>query len=179
MNILIFSDLPTSGFDFPEVQPDLILLLGDISLRNLYRIEKKYLCKKIGILGNHDKSEYYKEVNISNAHKCILNVDGLVIAGFQGSPIYNDKPFGQHSNEEVAEFLATINQPIDIFIAHSNPVYSDTDQDSHRGFAAFNEFIQQHQPKYFLHGHLHEPFEMKVGNTHIHSIYPYGFIQYK
>lgn len=174
MRVLAFSDLP-SGFTFPDVDPDLVLLLGDISYRNVLRIDHQYKCKKIGVLGNHDKAAYFDDTSIINIHRDMQTIDGITFAGFQGSPKYNDKPFGQHLEIEAEAFVSTIyDKPIDIFLAHSNPKYDHISEkdDSHRGFA-WNDFQDL---KYLFHGHLHDPFVIKKGITEIHSVYPYSLI---
>lgn len=174
MQILIFADIPTTDFDFPNIQPDLILLLGDISYRQILRIDRKYHCSKIGVFGNHDKPYFFDDTAIQNAHARILTMNGLTISGFQGSPKYNNKPFGQHTDEEVKAFTRTLhNQSIDIFISHSNPMYKDTqDDDTHKGFKAFNELLQKGSVRYFFHGHLHDPSHISVGEKQIYSVYP-------
>lgn len=173
MRILAFADIP-SGFELPDVQADMVFLLGDIFYRNVLRIDRKYKCPKVGVLGNHDKAYYFEDTEIINAHRTIVEVNGLKIAGFQGSPKYNDKPFGQHLEIEAEVFVASMyRHKVDFFLAHSNPVYPHTDQDSHRGFAAFNDLIHYETTKHFLHGHLHDPFELVENNTKIYSVYPY------
>ena len=178
MKVLIFSDVPSSGFELPELEPDLVILLGDIFYRNVLRIDRKYQCSKVGVLGNHDKAYYFDDTNIVNVHKQLISLNGLKIAGFQGSPIYNDKPFGQHTDVEAESFIKSIDEEtIDLFLAHSNPVYNDTVNDNaHRGFKAFNRLIQNNKVSYFLHGHLHDPFQIKERDTSIISIYPFQVI---
>lgn len=175
MKVLVFSDLP-SGFNLPDSEPDLVLLLGDIFYRNVLKIDHKYKCLKVGVLGNHDKAHYFEDTSIINIHRDIQTIEGITFAGFQGSPKYNDKPFGQHLEIEAEAYVASIyRKPIDIFLAHSNPAYENlpSNDDTHRGFKAFNDLFHYQTAKNFFHGHLHEPFQMKQGNTNIYSVYPY------
>jgi uncharacterized protein len=175
MKVVAFADIPT-GFNFPDIQPDLVLLLGDISYRNVLLIDHKYQCLKVGVLGNHDKAHFFDDTSVINIHGKIQTINGITFSGFQGCPRYNNKPFGQHLEIEAEAFVATIyDKPIDFFLAHSNPVYKEvsTNDESHRGFEAFNDLIQNQQVKHFFHGHLHEPFCFKIGKTTVHSVYPY------
>jgi uncharacterized protein len=174
MRILAFADVPNGGFVLPDEQPDLVLLLGDIFYRNVLRIDRKYQCPKVGVLGNHDKAHFFDDTDVINVHRKIVKVNGLTIAGFEGSPKYNNKPFGQHLEIEAEQFVANIyRKKIDIFLAHSNPVYPHTDQDSHRGFQAFNDLFDYGTVRYFFHGHIHEPFETTINQTRVFSVYPY------
>ncbi len=107
-----------------------------------------------------------------NVHRDVVEVSGLAIAGFEESPKYNSQPFGQHLEAEA--FVASIyRKKIDVFLAHSNPPYPHTNQDSHRGFQAFNGLFEYETVRHFFHGHIHEPLEMKKNQPAIHSVYPY------
>lgn len=178
MKILAFADVPNGGFDFPDVEPDLVFLLGDIYYRNVLRIDRKYHCPKIGVFGNHDKPHFFDDTEVMNVHRKVVEVKGFTITGFEGSPKYSNKPFGQHLEVEAEAFVASMYQhQVDFFLAHSNPVYSHTDQDAHRGFAAFNDLMEYGNVRYFFHGHLHEPFELVENQTKIYSVYPYVLIE--
>lgn len=177
MKVLAFADIP-SRFVLPDEQPDIVLLLGDIFYRNVLRIDHKYSCPKVGILGNHDKSHYFDDTDIINAHRTIVEVEGLRIAGFEGCPRYNSKPFGQHSEMEAKQFVSAIrNEQLDMFLAHSNPVYNETEQDAHRGFSSFNDLFENKLVNHFFHGHLHDPFELLENQTQVYSVYPYKVVQ--
>lgn len=178
MKVLAFADVPNGGFEFPDVNPDLVFLLGDIYYRNVLRIDRKYKCPKVGVFGNHDKAHFFDDTEVVNVHRKIVEVEGLTIAGFEGSPKYSNKPFGQHLEVEAESFVASMyKHRVDFFLAHSNPVYPHTDQDSHRGFAAFNDLIEYGTARYFLHGHLHEPFELVENKTKVYSVYPYLLLE--
>ena len=45
---------------------------------------------------------------------------------------------------------------VDIVISHAPPEgLGDAEDNAHRGFAAFREFIDEYHPKYWIHGHVH------------------------
>ncbi|WP_034302601.1 metallophosphoesterase family protein [Bacillus cihuensis] len=174
MRILAFADTRTS-LQLPDENPDLVLLLGDIPSIMVSRIDRKYNCKKFGVLGNHCHPEVFAGTNVQDIHNIIVTHCGLTLAGFEGSPKYKDRPFGHHSEEEAELFIATVgNKHIDILITHSNPAYGDMELDyAHRGYQAFSQLILKEQISHFFHGHLHDPFNKKIGKTTIHSVYPY------
>lgn len=52
MRILSFADTRTT-IELPNLEPDIVFLLGDIPSRVVSKIDKKYKCPKLGVLGNH------------------------------------------------------------------------------------------------------------------------------
>ncbi|OIK10929.1 hypothetical protein BIV60_19345 [Bacillus sp. MUM 116] len=180
MKILAISD--THGYyrNYPDITPDLVLLLGDIKSVDIREIDKIYNCPKVGVLGNHDASDYFQDTNIIYAHQNLITVNGIKIAGFNGSVAYNKKRSLLYFEEEVYEFVKDL-EPVDIFIAHSNPTTEETLKldPAHQGFVAFNYYIETKQPKYFLHGHIHKSKAYKIENTNVISVYPFQIIDYE
>jgi Icc-related predicted phosphoesterase len=172
MLIYFFSDFQGAK-EIPEGNPDLVVLLGDIYHTDAKEIDDMYSCPKIGIYGNHDAETEWSKTNIQLIHKDRYTLNGITFAGFGGCPRYNRKP-NQFDEEQCFEFMNTL-EKVDVFIAHSNPVYkpSNFQNDAHRGFQPFNDYIEEKQPKYFIHGHLHEPTIKKVKDTEIYCVYPF------
>lgn len=179
LKILAISDTHDYYRNHPDISPDLVLLLGDNEFDEIREIEKKYNCPIVGVLGNHDRPDYYENTNIIYVHQKIITVNGIKIAGFNGSIAYKRKQSLLFFEEEVFEFVKDL-EPVDIFIAHSNPWTEDSINFDveHRGFEAFNYYINTKQPKYFIHGHLHKPSSYLVENTNLISVYPYKIIDY-
>lgn len=178
LKILAFADTRTS-LELPDLRPDVVFLLGDIPSKMVSRINKKYDCPKVGILGNHCHPLNFEDTEVQNIHKKVVSIHNYKIAGFEGAPIYKENRTGQHSENEAKEFCSTLDrQSIDIFIAHSNPAYGDMNlDDAHRGFNAFNSVVLNNQANYFFHGHLHDPFQKVINGTNVYSVYPYLFIE--
>lgn len=176
----VFSDFQ-GEIEIPDGEPELVILLGDIYFRYAREIDNKYDCPKIGVLGNHDSPNEWKSTEVVNIHEEVVDINGISFAGFGGSPRYNSKP-NQYTEEECRSFIDRIPK-VDVFVAHSNPIYEVKEEidlnDAHRGFDAYNHYIHNVKPKYFLHGHIHNPFELKVGNTMIHSVFPFKEIVIK
>lgn len=173
MKTLIMSDLHGFG-ELPEIQPELVILLGDIEYYEIRKIDKKYNCVKMGVLGNHDAPDYFDNTSIINLHGQITHFNGYKIAGFQGCPKYNKRNFCQYMDEQVEEVLKDMER-VDIFVAHSNPMLeANFDlQDAHRGFNSFTKYIEKNQPRYFFHGHIHDDKKIKIGETELISVFPY------
>jgi predicted phosphodiesterase len=173
--VLAFSDLHGET-NYPEAQPDLVVLMGDIPYWAVQDIDQKYACPKVGVLGNHDGPDYFDGTSVVNIHSSVRKVNGITIAGFGGCPRYNSKPHGQYTQEDAYQFVSQLVY-VDLFIAHANIVYNPTITDKARiGFHAFNEYIERYQPLYFLHGHLHDPKRTSLGRTTIVSIHHHDMI---
>ncbi|WP_088362663.1 metallophosphoesterase family protein [Bacillus cereus] len=172
MLIYVFSDFQGVK-EIPDGNPDLVILLGDIYYRDAMEIDEKYPCPKIGVYGNHDFINEWKDTSIRIIHEEVFEFEGITFAGFGGCPRYNRKP-NQYTEEQTQLFMNNL-EKVDVFIAHSNPVYDKAipDWDPHRGFKSFNKYIETKHPKYFLHGHIHEPFTRNVNGTQIYSVFPF------
>jgi len=176
MKIYFFSDFQGVK-KIPDGNPDLVVLLGDIYYRYALEIDKKYNCSKIGIYGNHDSTNEWEETSIVNIHGKKIQFNDISIAGFGGCPKYNRKP-NQYTEEECAAFMKTLGS-VDLFIAHSNPVYNKKmigTNDAHRGFLSFNQYVADRNrcPRYLAHGHIHVPFTLKIKETTIISVFPFA-----
>ncbi len=177
MKILAFADMRTTT-ELPDVQPDIVLLLGDIPSKMVSRIDRKYSCTKLGVLGNHCHPDNFNDTSIINMHEQIKMIDGLVFAGYEGSPYYKERDFGQHTENECSHFIKKIGeQHIDVLLSHSNPAYGDMELDeAHRGFSSMNSLFFNKQVSHMFHGHLHDPFNRQVIDTKIYSVYQILYI---
>jgi uncharacterized protein len=136
------------------------------------------------IISTLDKPLYY--VNGNHAHKVeytaggerthpwgatnldseVVQFNGLLIAGFEGSIRYNTSPY-QYTDEEmrwkVAQTLPRLflnraihGRYLDILVTHSPPKDVQDGQDKpHRGFDVFRWYLQRFRPRTMLHGHIH------------------------
>ena len=177
LNILAFADIRTT-VELPDVSPDIVLLLGDVPSRMVGRIDKKYTCKKLGVLGNHCHPKLFEDTCIINMHKQIKIIEGVTFAGFDGAPVYKPNDVGQHTEKECELFMKQIDDTqIDIFLSHSNPAYGDMDLDTaHEGFQSYNPLLMRNQITYLFHGHLHDPFVRHIGKSTIHSVFSHSWI---
>lgn len=177
MKVLAFADVRTT-LQLPEVEPDIVLLLGDIPSRIVSKIDRTYSCRKLGVMGNHCHPLNFEDSSVINMHNQIMTFNGVTFSGFEGSPVYKKRKFGQQTDAEANAFAQKIGRlHIDILLTHSNPAYDDIElDDAHRGFEAFNNLIDEQQVTHLFHGHLHDPFTRQMNGCTIHSVYPYLWI---
>lgn len=172
LKVLCFSDFHQNQVHLPIHNPDLIILLGDIYWRDVALIDRAYSCPKIGVLGNHDRRDTFKGTDIQNIHEKCVEIGGRTFSGFEGSPRYTNKDLPQYTESQARRWMGACPR-VDVFIAHSNPtnVWRSGEDITHRGFQCFSDYILEKEPKWFLHGHLHEEYSVKIEGTTIHSIY--------
>jgi len=163
---------------------DLVLSCGDLPQ---YYLE--YIVSMLGgplfyVIGNHpyeirgvfenpDKWEYPKGgENLDGRAVCYR---GLLIAGLQGSMCYNDNPYFQYTDREMALKVWQLapwlvlnklryGRYLDILIAHAPPYgIHDKPDPCHQGFRAFLTLMRYFQPRYLIHGHVHvyNPYEIR------------------
>jgi predicted phosphodiesterase len=171
--LLVISDLHGDPFRLPtEVRPDMILLLGDTPHSAVQDVDRQWDCPKLGVLGNHDGIDTFEGTRVVDVHAKTVDVDGIRIAGFGGAPRYNAKRYGQYEEEEAKAFMDQL-EPVDIFIAHSNPRWTDepVKYKAHAGFRCFAEYIERAHPTHFFHGHLHRLEDKNVDGTQIHTVF--------
>jgi len=148
------------------------------------------------VRGNHDKKiEYSQAGNRAaprggvNLHRRVMNHQGLLLAGVEGSLRYREGPF-QYSQFEMWMHVLKLapsllinklkhGRYLDVFATHSPPkgVHDKPDL-THQGIDAFRWLIQVFQPAYHIHGHIHVYHPGEVTLSHIgrtHVINTYGF----
>jgi len=174
INVLAFADVHGNHVDTPDCEPDVVLFLGDIPYFVVQDLDKRYRCPKLGVLGNHDGTDYLEGTSVVNLHAKTVNIGGVTFAGFGGSPRYSGKPHGQYTEDEAGRFVDRLDY-VDVFIAHSNPRRADRPDllkhPPHAGFTCFTDYIKRVQPQYFFHGHIHEQEAYQLGATTLHSVY--------
>lgn len=178
MKILFISDWHNHQYNLPEIEVDLLICLGDFDWRIIEKIDKAFNCPKIGLLGNHDRKDTYRGTSFIHLHKKVAKFGDYLIAGFDGCPKYNTRETAQYEEEEVEEFMETL-EDVDIFIAHANPMLEKNKDktDAHRGFQSFTKYIKAYQPSYFVHGHNHVDETNRLDRTEIISVYPYYLLE--
>ncbi|MBN1402174.1 MAG: metallophosphoesterase family protein [Anaerolineae bacterium] len=179
MKILTVSDTvvdlihsPMLAQRFSDV--DCILGCGDLNYSYM-----EYIVTILGkpfyfVYGNHAQHVLITEhgpVSVEprgciNIHRRVIHHNGLLVAGLEGSMLYNHGPH-QYSEREMA-WQATLlaprllwntwryGRPLDILITHAAPLGIHDGQDQcHRGFATFLRFMDRYKPLYLIHGHMH------------------------
>ena len=177
MRILAVSDVEdeavTASLPARAGSVDLIIGCGDLTYDYLDFVATALAAPIRAVHGNHDVPPanlddpavgvWWDGIDL---HGRVVNVDGVLLGGLQGSPRYSDGPF---QSGELDMWLAILRMLprlvvnrirrgrfIDVLVTHAPPRGIHDRQDpAHRGFAAFRTFLRWFQPRYHLHGHTH------------------------
>jgi len=173
MKLLFLADWHNQMYDLPNEDIDVLLVLGDFKWQTVEWLDRTYTCTKIGLLGNHDKMDTYRNTSFTHLHNQTIQIGGYVFAGFDGCPRYNTRKGPQYEEKDVHNFTKEL-QNVDFFLAHANPKFEENNDitDAHRGFEAFTSYIHKENPLYFVHGHNHENKHTKIGFTDVVCVYP-------
>ena len=207
MKILVVSDVVDSliysrslSRNFKNI--DFVLAAGDLPYYYLEYIVTILNVPLFYVHGNHDVSEIYKNgkrttitpLGCTNIHGKIVNINGILIAGLEGSMRYKKGKFQYNETEmewEITKMYGKLllnkifkNRFVDILLTHA-PVEGIADKPDlcHKGFKAFKKFINRFSPKLLIHGHVHlydrnKKYIYKYKNTKIVNAFGYKVITY-
>ena len=142
---------------------DLILSAGDLKAEYLSFLVTMANRPLLYVPGNHDGGYAQRP---PEGCQCIdgklVTVGGLRILGLGGSARYNDGPH-QYTERQMRwrihrlRLKLALTGGVDIVLTHA-PVrgFGDEDNMTHRGFEAFLPLLDQYQPRYLVHGHIHQ-----------------------
>jgi len=161
---------------FPGNLPpfDVILAAGDLPGDLLEFVATKSSVPPVYVLGNHgdgfirdpDTDELRLPGGCINAHLRIVEVNGVVILGVEGSARYREGE-QQYSEREYARMLARLSprlwwserkrgRAVDVLLTHAPPLGPNAGPDfPHRGVPAFNAIHRRWRPLVHVHGHVH------------------------
>ena len=142
---------------------DLILSAGDLKAEYLSFLVTMANRPLLYVHGNHDGGYAQRP---PEGCQCIdgklVTVGGLRILGLGGSSLYNGGPH-QYTERQMRwrihrlRLKLALTGGVDIVLTHA-PVrgFGDEDNMTHRGFEAFLPLLDQYQPRYLVHGHIHQ-----------------------
>jgi len=180
---------------------ELVLSCGDLPFYYLEYIVSMLDVPLLYVMGNHGKEIEYtadgREVRFPggciNIDGRVVEVKGLLIAGFEGSMRYREGPFQYTEMEMAWKALQMVPQLwrnrifrgrfLDILITHAPPHGIHDGQDlCHRGFKTFLRFIDRYEPRYHIHGHTHiyrrgKTIRTRRGETEIINTYGYQILE--
>ena len=170
---------------------DLILACGDLSREYLEFLATMARCPLVYVRGNHDDSfARNPPEGCICAEGRIVVCGGLRIMGLGGSYRYRDGD-NMYTERQMCrrirrmQFQLWKNRGFDILLTHAPARHiNDLDTVSHRGFQCFAELLEQYQPKYFIHSHIHRNYGMHIpqwtvrGETNIINAYNYCTFDY-
>ncbi|MBR6184869.1 MAG: metallophosphoesterase [Clostridia bacterium] len=170
MKILLVAD-EESPYLWDYYQPgrlsgiDFILSCGDLKQEYLEFLVTMGSKPLYYIHGNHDKGyEQFPPEGCECVEDEVVNIKGLRVLGLGGCIRYNPGPF-QYTEQEMEKRIRKAEKKIrkaggiDLVIAHAPPRgYGDAEDNAHRGFACFLPLMDKYQPKYLIHGHVHQSY---------------------
>jgi len=154
---------------------DLVLGCGDLPFEYM-----EYVVTMLGkalyyVYGNHARhrrltndgsTKWVEPRGCINIHRRVVNHQGLLIAGLEGSMRYSPGEH-QYTQSQMAWFVRSMapslrwnrlryGRAVDILITHAPPFGIHDGQDlCHQGFRSFLSFMDRYQPRYLIHGHIH------------------------
>lgn len=165
MKVLLVSDMKAPQlYEHLNVERfkdiELIISAGDLKSSYLAFLTTVLRKPLIYVHGNHDE-HYDKQPPLG----CICIEDtvyeygGIRFAGLGGCMEYRG---GKHQYTEKAmkkkikKNKKAFKKGFDVLVTHS-PAYNlgDGEDQAHIGFKCFYDLLDTHQPKYFIHGHMH------------------------
>ncbi len=161
--------------NFPRNLPpfDLVLSAGDMPGHVLEFVATKVKVPVLYVMGNHghdylrdEKGRLSLPGGCINVHGRAVKVGDVIVAGLEGSARYRPGPH-QYSELEMALLAHRLTpqlllnklrygRAVDILLTHAPPKGPHEGEDfPHRGFGAFNHFLERWRPKLHVHGHVH------------------------
>lgn len=183
MRILAIAD-EVSPFVYSENFPgnlppfDLIVSAGDMPGHVLEFLATKTTVPPVYVLGNHANGYLQRDLpgmtsddpqlpgGCINAHLRVLEIEGVIIAGIEGSARYRPGAH-QYGETEMEGFAARLaprlwwnrrrkGRALDLLLTHAPPAGPHAGDDRpHRGVPAFNRIHRWWHPKVHVHGHVH------------------------
>ena len=170
MKILVLADVESKYlWDYFEKEKldgiDLILSCGDLRSEYLSFLASFAKVPILYVRGNHDDNYAFKE-----PEGCVCIEDkiyvykGVRIMGLGGSIRYNNGK-NQYTQAQMKQRVRKMwlsikkHKGIDILLTHSPAAgINDGEDHVHKGFDAFVDILDEYQPKYFIHGHVHKSY---------------------
>jgi uncharacterized protein len=179
---------------------DLLVSCGDLPPGYLDFLISTLNVQMVHVLGNHCwvSHEHGKPCSPDDypgaydLNERVVEYRGLILAGLEGSPLYNKGPH-QYTEQQAAWHLLKLypallsekmqkGRYLDVMVTHAPPkgIHDGTDV-AHRGFASLLGFIERFEPTLLLHGHTHrydpmKPTRTKHGRTEIINVYGHALL---
>jgi Icc-related predicted phosphoesterase len=182
---------------------DLILACGDLPFHYLEFVTTMLGGPVFYVIGNHANAvrkrheipEHWEYPGgCVNIDERVVRYKNLLIAGLEGSMRYNNNPYFQYTEGQMARKVWRLvpnlvfnklryGRYLDILITHAPPqgIHDKPDR-CHQGFRAFVTFMERFRPRYLLHGHVHvygpgETTETTYQETQVINAYGYRTLQ--
>ena len=177
MKILAISDTPSKAlWDYCSRERlagvDLILSCGDLPKKYLEYITNFTAAPILYVHGNHDGC--YRTEGEPGGCICVDDQvyvwKGLRIMGLGGSIRYNNREDSfQYTEREMRRRAHKLSRRahqvggIDLLLTHSPAAgLNDNTDRAHKGFECFNDLMDEYEPQWFVHGHVHLNYDAKL-----------------
>lgn len=207
MRILTLSDEVIVPIYSPAVRQrfggvDLIIGCGDLPYYYLEYVVSMLDAPLFFVRGNHASVEEYgaagprcEPLGGVDLHGQVVNYNGLLMAGVEGSERYSRGPFQYTQTEMWGHVLRMApnlirnrilyGRCLDIFVTHAPPwgIHDQPDA-AHRGIQAFRWLLQVFHPAIHFHGHSHVYRPDTITKTRFHrtqviNTYPYRETEFR
>ena len=185
MRILAIAD-QTSPYYYDYYTPgklrefDLILSCGDLPKNYLEFLVTMARCPLLYVPGNHDETyQTAPPEGCVNVDGKLYVHEGLRIVGLGGAYRYREGPW-LYTERQMARRVRRLTPAIrraegfDLLLTHAPARHlNDMDTMAHRGFECFRGLLEQYEPAFFLHGHIHQSYGAHIprvtdfGNTKV------------
>lgn len=156
MRLLVLADEP------PPADPlvlatrgdvDAVLTLGDLTPASLAPLRDLDL-PRMGVHGNHDALRSLEAAGIRDLQLTRAELGGWSFAGFDGSVRHRRSGPYTRTQEDAAKLVRAL-PAADVLVCHCPPegINDEPDDPAHVGFAALRGYVEEHRPRYLLHGH--------------------------
>lgn len=135
---------------------ELICTLGDLERSDILELEQITAIPKIGVYGNHCSGNYMPEIGIVNMHLQTAQLGSIRLGGFEGCVRYKEGDAPMFTQEQAARLLQNF-PPVDVFLSHAPPygINDEPEEVTHQGFHALRKYLDEQQPRLWLHGHTY------------------------
>lgn len=203
MRVLAISDVIVPVLYSPAIREiahdiEFVVSCGDLPSAYLEYIVSMIDKPLYYVMGNHGArgGERPEPEGCINLDERVVNHNGLILAGLEGSMRYNDAPRYQYTESAMRRKMLRLERHLwfnrlkqgrflDVLVTHSPPYGIHDGRDlTHQGFKSFLKFIDRYHPEYVLHGHTHLYDNRAVrqsvrGHTLIINTYGYKFLDLK
>lgn len=163
IKIAILTDQPDDRIEDYCREAQILVTLGDLYPVDVPDVDIPHLY----VHGNHDppRMPFEARPNRHDLHLATVEINGVTFGGFEGAPKYKPRGHYLYDDDQVVELLEDF-PPVDVFICHAPPTVLETPGDPvHRGFTAFDKYIERTAPVYCLCGHVHAHRVARVGRS--------------
>jgi Icc-related predicted phosphoesterase len=173
MKILVVADKENNyiwdHFD-PERFKDIELIIscGDLQSSYLSFLVTMISVPLFYVHGNHDTTyKHHPPEGCDSIEDSIVNYKGYRFLGLGGSMKYSGRPH-QYTEQEMEKRIRKLRRQIkkhkgfDVLVTHA-PAFGINDGKDlcHQGFKSFIYLLDEYQPKYMIHGHMHMNYSMQ------------------